>query len=139
MGYHAALRELGSVWGGVAGAAVTLWMTFAPCFLWIFAGALYIDAIGRRPRLSGALSAITAAVVGVILNLSVWFGLHVLFGKVERQGTWFRPWVPDFAGLDWFALFLSITAAVALLRFHIGIVRTWALSALLGAAWRLLA
>ena len=139
VGYHAALREMGSVWGGVAGAAVTLWTTFAPCFLWIFAGAPYIDAIGRRPRLSGALSAITAAVVGVILNLSVWFGLHVLFGTVERQGTWFRPWVPEFAGLDWFALFLSITAAVALLRFHIGIVRTLALSALLGAAWRLLA
>ena len=138
VGYHAALREMGSVWGGVAGAAVTLWMTFAPCFLWIFAGAPYIDAIGRRPRLSGALSAITAAVVGVILNLSVWFGLHVLFGQVERQGTWFRPWIPD-AGLDWFALLLSLAAAVALLRFHIGIVQTLALSALLGAGWRLMA
>ena len=75
---------MGGIWGGIAGAVVTLWMTFAPCFLWIFAGAPYIDAIGKRPRLSGALAAITAAVVGVILNLSLWFGLHVLFGKVER-------------------------------------------------------
>ena len=84
VGYFAGFREMGSVWGGIAGAVVTLWMTFAPCFLWIFAGAPYIEAIGKRPRLSGALAAITAAVVGVILNLSVWFGLHVLFGKVER-------------------------------------------------------
>ena len=83
-------------------AAVTLWMTFAPCFLWIFAGAPYIDAIGKRPRLSGALAAITAAVVGVILNLSLWFGLHVLFGNGRaRRAGWFRPWVPDWAGFDW--------------------------------------
>ena len=129
---------MGSIWGGIAGAVVTLWMTFAPCFLWIFAGAPYIEAIGKRPRLSGALAAITAAVVGVILNLSVWFGLHVLFGQVERLEGWFQPWIPDWAGVDWFALGLSIVAAVALLRFHLGIIRTLILCAALGAAWRLL-
>ena len=128
---------MGSVWGGIAGAAVTLWMTFAPCFLWIFAGAPYIEAIGKRPRLSGALAAITAAVVGVILNLSLWFGLHVLFGQVERMQGWFRPWVPDWAELDWFSLGLSLVAAVALLRFHFGIIRTLVLCAVLGAGWRL--
>ena len=101
VGYLAASREMGGIWGGIAGAVVTLWMTFAPCFLWIFAGAPYIEAIGKRPRLAGALAAITAAVVGVILNLSVWFGLHVLFGKVERLDGWFQPWLPDWAGLDW--------------------------------------
>ncbi|MDO8352241.1 MAG: chromate efflux transporter, partial [Aestuariivirga sp.] len=95
VGYLAASRGMGSVWGGLAGAAVTLWMTFAPCFLWIFAGAPYIEHIGRMPRLSGALAAITAAVVGVILNLSVWFGLHVLFGKVNRLEGPFKPWLPD--------------------------------------------
>ena len=139
VGYHAGLRGMGSVWGGIAGAIVTLWMTFAPCFLWIFAGAPYIEAIGKRPRLSGALAAITAAVVGVILNLSVWFGLHVLFGKVERYDAgWFRPWLPDWAQLDWFALALSILAAILLLRLHLGIVMTLAVCALLGAAWQLM-
>ncbi|MFN4142683.1 chromate transporter, partial [Aestuariivirga sp.] len=137
VGYFAGYRELGSAWGGIAGAFVTLWMTFAPCFLWIFAGAPYIDAIGRRPRLSGALSAITAAVVGVILNLSLWFGLHVLFGDVTRREGWFRPWVPEWGNLDWFSLALSVLAAVVLLRFHFGIIRTLALCAALGAAWRL--
>ena len=88
VGYLAALRGMGSIWGGLAGAAVTLWMTFAPCFLWIFAGAPYIEHIGRMPRLSGALAAITAAVVGVILNLSVWFGLHVLFARLT---AWKAP------------------------------------------------
>ena len=139
VGYLAASREMGSIWGGIAGAVVTLWMTFAPCFLWIFAGAPYIDAIGKRPRLAGALAAITAAVVGVILNLSVWFGLHVLFGKVERfDGGWFKPWNPDWAHLDWFALGLSLVAALALLRFHLGIIKTLLLCAALGAVWRLL-
>jgi chromate transporter len=137
VGYFAGLRETGSVWGGVAAALVTLWMTFAPCFLWIFAGAPYIEAIGRRPRLSGALGAITAAVVGVILNLSLWFGLHVLFGHVDRMDGWFRPWLPAWSNLDWFALGLSVVAAVALLRFHFGIIPTLVLCAAIGAAWRL--
>ena len=138
VGYFAGYNLLGSIWGGLAGAAVTLWMTFAPCFLWIFAGAPYIEAIGRRPRLAGALSAITAAVVGVILNLSVWFGLHVLFGAVGRGEGWIRPWVPDWTTLDPVALALSLIAAVALLRFNLGIIRTLALCAIAGAAWRLL-
>lgn len=137
VGYFAGYRELGSVWGGIAGAVVTLWMTFAPCFLWIFAGAPYVEAIGKRPRLSGALAAITAAVVGVILNLSLWFGLHVLFGHVERMSGWFRPWVPDWAALDWFSLGLSVVAAVALLRFHLGILGTLALCGVVGAVWKL--
>lgn len=137
VGYFAGLRGMGSVWGGIAGAVVTLWMTFAPCFLWIFAGAPYIAAIGKRPKLSGALAAITAAVVGVILNLSVWFGLHVLLGHVERLPGWFRPWVPDWAQLDWFSLSLSAVAAAALLRFHLGIPATLALCGVLGAVWKL--
>ena len=138
VGYLAGLRAMGSVWGGIAGAMVTLWATFAPCFLWIFAFAPYIDAIGKRPKLSGALAAITAAVVGVILNLSLWFGLHVLFGHVERLQGWFRPWVPDWAHLDWFALGLSLFAAVALLGFRLGIIGTLALCGLIGATWQLL-
>lgn len=138
VGYLAALRQMGGIWGGIAGALVTLWMTFAPCFLWIFAGAPYIEHIGKRPRLSGALAAITAGVVGVILNLSVWFGLHVLFGKVERLGSgFFKPWWPEWATLDPAVLTLSLLAAVVLLRFHLGIPKTLALCAGLGLAWKL--
>ena len=80
----------GNRWAmGVLGAAVTLWATFAPCFLWIFVGAPYIERLRTAPRLQSALAAVTAAVVGVILNLTVWFALHVLFGSVTE--TWAGP------------------------------------------------
>ncbi|TCP42833.1 chromate efflux transporter [Rhodovulum marinum] len=69
---------------GLAAAAVTLWVTFVPCFLWIFAGAPYVDRLAGFPRLSAALDAVTAAVVGVILNLSLWFAAHVAFDRVDR-------------------------------------------------------
>jgi chromate transporter len=65
------------------GAAVTLWATFAPCFLWIFTGAPYVERLSSNPRLAGALAGVTAAVLGVIFNLSLWFALHVLFGTVS--------------------------------------------------------
>ncbi|MGB9142620.1 MAG: chromate efflux transporter [Aestuariivirga sp.] len=137
VGYLAASRGMASVWGGLAGAGITLWMTFAPCFLWIFAGAPYIEYIGKMPRLSGALSAITAAVVGVILNLSLWFGLHVLFASVNRMEGAFKPWLPEWQTLDLAALAISVIAALALLRLHLGIPKTLALCAALGVIWKL--
>jgi chromate transporter len=139
VGYLAGYRSAGGVWGGIAGAALTLWVTFAPCFLWIFAGAPYIERLGTMPRLSGALAAITAAVVGVILNLSVWFGLHVLFASVTRTG-WgpVTPWLPDVTTLDPWALILTVIAAVALLRFHLSIALTLAVAAAAGLAMKLL-
>jgi len=73
---------------GLLGAAVTLWATFVPCFLWIFVGAPYIERLEASPRLANALSGVTTAVVGVILNLSLWFALQVFFAKVEPVGTW---------------------------------------------------
>ena len=112
----------------VLAACVTLWATFVPCFLWIFAGAPYIEWISAQPRLSGALSAITAAVVGVIANLSIWFALNVIFADVERATY---GWVPDLVTLDWRALVLSIVAAILLLRLHIGLLKVLAISALL--------
>jgi chromate transporter len=141
VGYMAGFRAsglLGSPLGGLIGAVITLWVTFAPCFLWIFVGAPYIERLARMPRLSGALAAITAAVVGVILNLSLWFGLHVVFAEVGRV-TWGlvdMAW-PDLTSLDWAALALSLIAALALLRLHLGIMGTLALCAGLGLAWRL--
>ncbi|HLA02113.1 MAG TPA: chromate efflux transporter [Aestuariivirga sp.] len=137
VGYLAASREMSSIWGGFVGAVITLWMTFAPCFLWIFAGAPYIEHIGKMPRLSGALAAITAAVVGVILNLSVWFGLHVLFSKVNRVEGIFKPWLPEWQTLDLAALAITVIAALALLRLHLGIPKTLALCAALGVIWKL--
>ncbi len=118
---------------GVAAALVTLWVTFVPCFLWIFAGAPYIEWLGAQPRLKSALAAITAAVVGVILNLSLWFSLHVVFTDVAAtQLGPIRLWVPELSSLDWRVLGLTALAAVMLFRWHQSVVRVLAVSALGG-------
>jgi chromate transporter len=124
---------------GLAGAAVTLWATFAPCFAWIFTGAPYIERIGSNARLSGALSGVTAAVVGVILNLAFWFALHVLFAKVTpvTHGP-LRVWTPDVATFDWLAGALSLLAAILLLWRHMGVITVLAICAGLGLAVRLM-
>ncbi|MBJ3761420.1 chromate efflux transporter [Maribius pontilimi] len=130
VGFLAAFRE-GGLWLGAAGAGVALWATFVPCFLWIFAGAPYIDWISAQPRLSGALSGVTAAVVGVVANLSLWFGLHVFFGTVTQQG--FGPlvlWVPDPATLDPVVVALAAVSAVLLLGLRVGL--GWTLLAMAG-------
>ena len=123
---------------GLLGAAVTLWATFVPCFLWIFVGAPYVEKLSANPRLAGALAGVTAAVVGVILNLSLWFALHVVFGSVaaERHGP-LQLWKPELASLNVEALLLSILAGVLLLRLHFGIASTLALSAAAALAWSL--
>ncbi len=118
VGFLAAHRDSG-IGYGLLGAAVTLWTTFAPCFLWIFVGAPYIDWIGAQSRLRGALTAITAAVVGVILNLSIWFALHVFFGSVEmREYGPLVLWQPQPESLDWRVILLSLVCALLLLRLH---------------------
>ena len=125
---------------GLLGAAVTLWATFAPCFLWIFVGAPYVERVSANPRLAGALAGVTAAVVGVILNLSLWFALHVLFGSVAA--TWHGPvrlWTPELASLNVEALLLSVLAAALLLRLHFGIASTLAITAAAALAWSLAA
>ncbi|MCF8468758.1 MAG: chromate efflux transporter [Sneathiella sp.] len=104
---------------GLAGAALTLWVTFVPCFLWIFAGAPYIDRISNQPRLAGALSCITAAVVGVILNLSLWFALHVFFAEVTmRKIGVFTLWQPTLASFDIRVLLLAAISGFLLLYRH---------------------
>lgn len=129
VGFIAAFREGGFLLG-MTGAIVTLWVTFTPCFLWIFAGAPYIEWISAQPRLSGALSAITAAVVGVILNLSVWFGLHVFFKTVTPQKYGLITlWQPDLASLDWRVVILSTLCGVLLLKFHWNLIRVLLISA----------
>ena len=122
-GYNAGGASL-----AVLAALVTLWVTFVPCFLWIFAGAPYIAWMSAQPRLNGALSAITAAVVGVIANLSIWFAMNVIFAQVDRARF---GWLPDVASLDWRALVLSLIAAILLLRLHLGLLKVLFISALL--------
>ncbi|SEL20091.1 chromate transporter [Roseivivax marinus] len=122
----------GGVTAALAAGALTLWMTFVPCFLWIFALAGQVEALLARPRLQGALSAVTAAVVGVILNLSLWFALHVLFASVTEVGpTDLTVPVPD--SLDPAALALAILAGVLLLALRRGVVVTLAICAMAGA------
>jgi chromate transporter len=113
--------------------AMTLWVTFVPCFLWIFAGAPYIDWLASKPRLSAALSGITAAVVGVILNLSVWFALHVGFRSVgEATFGPVRLPMPDLASADLLAIVLAGLASYLLLQRHWGLGKVLALCATLG-------
>lgn len=119
----------------LAGAVVTLWATFAPCFLWIFAGAPYVEKIAAAPRLKAALKGVTAAVVGVILNLTVWFSLNVLFRVVETK-TWgpVHVTVPQPASIDVLALGLAILSGVLLLVWHRGIATTLGIAGLLALA-----
>ena len=134
VGFLAGFRE-GGLGLGLAGAALTLWVTFVPCFLWIFAGAPYIEWIASQPRLNGALSAITAAVVGVILNLSIWFGLNVLFTNVEliQEGP-LHIWWPEWASLEWRAALLTLLSALALLKLKWSIPATLLMTACVALA-----
>lgn len=128
VGFLAAFREHG-LWGGVAGAALTLWVTFVPCFLWIFVGAPHIERITAQPRLAGALAAVTAAVVGVVLNLALWFAAHVFFAEVAvaRLGP-LHLLAPSWSSLSLPALAIAALSAFLLLRRH------WPLPAVLGIA-----
>jgi chromate transporter len=148
VGYLVGFRTvpgLDPVLGGIIGAALTAWATFVPSFIWIFAGAPYIERLRGRPAISAALSAITAAVVGVIANLALWFGLHVLFGTVERLPLFASAagegapglWWPVLSTLDPAALALFLLSALLLLRLKVGMVKVLGLCALAGLGWRL--
>lgn len=119
---------------GVLGALMTVWVTFVPCFLWIFLGAPYIEKLRGSRSLSAALSAITAAVVGVILNLAVWFGLHVAFGIVnEVHWHSLRLLVPDLQTTSWASIAVAAAAFVMLFRLGWGMVSTLAACTAAGA------
>jgi chromate transporter len=119
---------------GSLGALLTTWVTFVPCFLWIFLGAPYVEWLRGNVRLSAGLSAITAAVVGVVLNLACWFSLHVVFGNVaERTGPLGLRWLsPDLSSLNLPALVIAAGAMVATLRFKLPLLPVLGVSALLG-------
>jgi chromate transporter len=118
---------------GLLGAGLTTWVTFLPAMLWIFAGAPFIEELRGNRRLAGALAAITAAVVGVILNLSVWFALHVLFGRVTEMHWGPLRWFAfDPQALNTHAAVLAATAAVLTFRFHRSLIEVIVVMALLG-------
>lgn len=138
VGFLAGFRDpsgLAPLLGGVLGAGVTTWVTFAPSFLWIFLGAPHVERLRGNAAFAAALAAIGAAVVGVMANLALWFALHVLFREVER-------WVlgpisialPRGASLDPSAALLVVAAAVASFGFRIGVPKTLVLCGLIGAA-----
>jgi chromate transporter len=129
VGFLAGWREaepLAPLAGAIAAAALTTWVTFAPCFLWIFACAPWMDRLERSPALQGALAAITAAVVGVIANLALWFAGHVLFPTFDTS-------VPGW-GFDWRTGLIAVIAGLLLFVFRRGILTTLAVCAASGLA-----
>lgn len=136
VGYMGAYREAGElhpITAGVLASVLVTWVTFAPCFLWIFLGGPYVEQVRGNRSLGAALSVITAAVVGVILNLAAWFALHVLFARVEER-RWgpVRYFVPEWGTVDVWAIVIAAVAAYLLMRRKWGVMRTLGVSALLG-------
>ena len=128
VGFMAAFRDPGTfnpLVAGTLGGLLATWVTFTPCFLWIFLGAPFIETLRGNKALSGALSAITAAVVGVVLNLAIWFAIHTIFAEV-RPFRWdpvaFE--MPVLASVRAWALLLSVAAIVAMFRFKVGMIPT---------------
>jgi chromate transporter len=142
VGYLGAYRHPGNLsplLAGALGAAVTLWATFAPCFLWIFLGAPFIESTRRQKAFAAALATITASVVGVVLNLAVALALHTLFTRVgERTLGPARLPVPELASVDPFAVALAVAAFVAMRRVKVGIIPVVVASAAIGLVWKLL-
>ena len=138
VGFVAGYKQAGLPLAFAAAFAV-LWATFAPCFLWIFVGAPYIEWISAQPRLKGALSTITAAVVGVILSLSIWFGLHAMFGTITKlQAGIATFWVPDFHTVNVTVVVLTFLAAYLAFIRHLSLLSLLGISAALGLATSLL-
>jgi chromate transporter len=137
VGFLAAFRDaapFSPITAGILGAAMTTWTTFVPSMLWIFAGAPFVERLRANRQLSGALAAITAAVVGVILNLSVWFALHVLFGKVTEMHLGLLRWYAfDPLALDIRASVLAVIAGVLAFGLHRSLIEVVVSMAALGA------
>jgi chromate transporter len=138
MGAYRAPGALGPMTAGTLAAVLTTWVTFVPCFLWIFLGAPFVEALRDNRALTGALSAITAAVVGVVMNLAVWFALHVLFGQVvEWRGYGIVASVPVWATIHVPAAVLTLAAMLATFRFGVKMIPLLLASSLAGMAWYL--
>jgi chromate transporter len=142
VGFTAAFRNPGSLaplLAGTLGGLLATWVTFTPCFLWIFVGAPFIERLRNVTGLNAALSAVTAAVVGVILNLAIWFAIHTIFGATVQVRTWPLAFdAPVLSSLNPWALGLTLAAAVAIFRLKWGMIPTLASSCGAGVALHLL-
>jgi chromate transporter len=136
VGFMGAFRNPGginSMLAGTLGGILATWVTFTPCFLWIFLGAPYIEVLRGNKALSAALAAITAAVVGVVLNLAVWFALHVLFAELhETRWLGMRVDVPVLGSINAPSLVLTVAAMIAVFRFKLGMIKVLLACALTG-------
>ena len=136
VGFMAAYRDPGTLspmLAGTLGGLLATWVTFTPCFLWIFLGAPFVEKLRGNKPLNAALSAITAAVVGVILNLAIWFAIHTVFRETVPVRMFPLSFdAPRLASVNWFALGLSIAAAVAIFRFKVGMIPTLAACCIAG-------
>ncbi len=131
VGFYAGLSN--GFASAIAASLIVLWVTFAPCFLWIFAGAPYIEKLGSMPRVSAALGAITAAVVGVIANLSIWFALHILFANVNQRDIGFIHFaLPQWSSINFIAVAIAVLAGILLLKLHWGLFKVLGICAALG-------
>jgi chromate transporter len=130
VGFVAAYRHSGGpspMLAGTLGGLLATWVTFTPCFLWIFLGAPFVETLRANKAVGAALAAVTAAVVGVILNLAVWFAVHNLFRNTTPVRAFPLSFVaPDVASVDAWALALSLAAAIAIFRFRVGMIPTLA-------------
>jgi chromate transporter len=138
LGAYRLAGDMNPILAGVIGSIVTVWVTFAPSFLFIFAGAPWIERLTANPRLSAMLAAITAAVVGVVLNLGVWFAIHTLFGTVATRSVgWMSLPVPVPTSFSPVVAAIALLAAVALFRFRIGLLWVLGGGAALGVVARM--
>jgi chromate transporter len=125
LGAYRGATGMSPLLAGTLGGLLATWVTFVPCFLWIFLGAPFIERLRGNPAVAGALAAITAAVVGVVLNLAVWFALHTLFrATVPVAFGPIRFDAPVLASLDPWAMLLSAGAVVAVFRWRAGVITT---------------
>ena len=142
VGFKGALREAGwamPLLAGTLGGLLATWVTFAPCFAWIFLGAPFMEGLRAHKALSAALSAVTAAVVGVILNLAIWFAVHVIWREVVRIDAgplWMELPLPG--SIDWVAAALSVLALLAVFRLKLGMASVLGGAALLGLVTHLI-
>ncbi|WP_224746784.1 chromate transporter [Pelovirga terrestris] len=139
MGAFRLVDELSPLAAGLLASVVVTWVTFVPCFLWIFLGAPYIERFNRNLSLKTALTAVTAAVVGVILNLAVWFSFNTLFGHLTVQTfPGIRILIPTLNTLDLPALIIAAAAFFVLFRTKVGLIPTLAVSAAGGILYQLI-
>ena len=142
VGFMGAFRDPGLLdpfTAGVLASVLATWVTFVPCFLWIFLGAPYVETLRGNQTVNAALSAVTAAVVGVMLNLAIWFAIHVAFSEVDTIHNYgMQLLVPTVGSIQLVSVALALGAFIAMLRFKVGMLPVIAASVLLGITYRLI-